>query len=176
MTADQLVEFAWGLANSKQPFLWVIRPDLVGGESTIVPQEFVEETTGRGLLTTWCPQEQVLSHPSIGGFLTHSGWNSMMESISAGVPMICWSFFAEQQTNCWYSCTKWGVGMEIDNDVKRDEVESLVREIMEGEKGKEMKKKALEWKRKAEESIVNPDGSSFKDLDNMIQVLLSPRV
>ncbi|KAE8659278.1 7-deoxyloganetin glucosyltransferase [Hibiscus syriacus] len=176
MTADRMIEFAWALANSKHPFLWVIRPDLVGGESAIVPAEFVEETKDRGLLATWCPQEQVLSHPSIGGFLTHSGWNSTIESISAGVPMICWPFFAEQQTNCWYSCTKWGVGMEIDNDVKRDEVESLVRELVKGEKGKEMKKKALDWKRKAEESIANPDGSSYRNLNKMIQVLLSPRV
>ncbi|KAK8642773.1 hypothetical protein V6N13_012105 [Hibiscus sabdariffa] len=176
MTSDQLIEFAWGLANSKQPFLWVIRPDLVGGESAIVPAEFVEETKDRGLLTTWCPQEQVLSHPSIGGFLTHSGWNSTIESISAGVPMICWPFFAEQQTNCWYSRTKWGVGMEIDNDVKRDEVENLVTELIKGEKGNEMKKNALEWKRKAEESAVNPDGSSYRNLDKMIQILLSPKV
>ncbi|KAK8552194.1 hypothetical protein V6N13_120611 [Hibiscus sabdariffa] len=176
MTSNQLIEFAWGLANSKQPFLWVIRPDLVGGESAVVPAEFVEETKDRGLLTTWCPQEQVLSHPSIGGFLTHSGWNSTIESASAGVPMICWPFFADQQTNCWYSRTKWGVGMEIDNDAKRDEVESLVREIIKGEKGKEMKKKAMKWKGKAEESIANPEGSSFRNLDKMIQVLLSPRV
>ncbi|KAE8715411.1 7-deoxyloganetin glucosyltransferase [Hibiscus syriacus] len=176
MTSDQLIEFAWGLANSKQPFLWVIRPDLVGGESAIVPAEFVEETKDRGILATWCPQEQVLTHPSIGGFLTHSGWNSTIESISAGVPMTCWPFFAEQQTNCWYSCTKWGVGMEIDNDVNRDEVESLVRELVKGEKGKEMKKRTLDWKRKAEESIANPDGSSYRNLDKMIQVLLSPRV
>ncbi|XP_022752954.1 7-deoxyloganetin glucosyltransferase-like [Durio zibethinus] len=176
MTADQLTEFAWGLANSNQAFLWVIRPDLIGGESAIVPAEFVEETKDRGLLATWCPQEQVLSHPSVGGFLTHSGWNSTIESISSGVPMICWPFFAEQQTNCRYSCTKWGIGMEIDSNVKRDEVESLVRELMEAEEGKEMKKKALEWKRKAEEATRNSQGSSYRNLDQMInQVLLSPR-
>ncbi|XVE55521.1 hypothetical protein DITRI_Ditri03aG0165300 [Diplodiscus trichospermus] len=175
MTPDQLTEFAWGLATSNQTFLWIIRPDLVGGESAIVPAAFTEETKGRGLLATWCPQEQVLSHPSVGGFLTHSGWNSTIESISAGVPMICWPFFAEQQTNCWYSCNKWGIGMEIDNNVKRDEVESLVRELMEGEKGKEMRKKALEWKRKAEEATCNPKGSSYTNLDQIIsQVLLSP--
>lgn len=175
MTADQLIEFAWGLANSDQTFLWVIRPDLVGGESAIVPAEFVEKTKNRGLLTTWCPQEQILSHPSVGGFLTHNGWNSTLESLTSGVPMICWPFFAEQQTNCWYCCAKWGIGMEIDSNVKRDEVESLVRELMEGEKGKEMKKKALEWKRKAESATVNSEGSSYRNLNQMIQVLQSPR-
>ncbi|XVF64793.1 hypothetical protein PTKIN_Ptkin09bG0195400 [Pterospermum kingtungense] len=175
MTADQLTEFAWGLANSHQAFLWVIRPDLVGGESAIVPAEFVAKIKDRGLLTTWCPQEQVLSHPSVGGFLTHNGWNSTIESISAGVPMICWPFFAEQQTNCWFCCTKLGIGMEIDSNVKRNEVESLVRELMEGEKGKEMKEKAREWKRKAEEATGNSKGSSYRNLDQMIQVLMFPR-
>ncbi|XP_022738554.1 7-deoxyloganetin glucosyltransferase-like [Durio zibethinus] len=174
MTPDQLNEFAWGLANSNQTFLWVIRPDLVGGDSAILPPEFVTETKERGLLASWCPQEQVLSHPSVGGFLTHNGWNSTIESISSGVPMICWPFFAEQQTNCRFSCTKWGIGVEINSDVKRDEVEGLVRELMEGEKGKAMKQKALEWKRMAEEATTTPNGSSCKNLDQLInQVLLS---
>uniref|UniRef100_A0A1Y3BU59 Putative UDP-glucuronosyl/UDP-glucosyltransferase n=1 Tax=Helianthus annuus TaxID=4232 RepID=A0A1Y3BU59_HELAN len=87
------------------------------------------------MLAGWCPQEQVINHPSIGGFLTHSGWNSTVESISSGVPMICWPFFSDQFPNCWLSCTKWGVAMEIDSDVKRDEVERLVVELMAGEKG-----------------------------------------
>lgn len=117
MTNDQFVEFAWGLANSKQPFLWITRPNLVTGEA-VLPPEFLEETIHRGLIATWCNQEQVLAHPAIGGFLTHSGWNSTVETICNGVPIICWPFFAEQQTNCWYSCTKWGIGMEIDTDVK----------------------------------------------------------
>jgi len=176
MTHEQLVEFAWGLANSKQTFLWIIRPDLVEGDSgVLIPAEFVEETKERGLLASWCPQEQVLSHPSIGGFLTHSGWNSTIESITSGVPMICWPFFAEQHTNCWYCGTQWGIGMEIDNNVKRDEVDSLVRELMVGEKGKEMKKKAIDWKKLAEEAA-NSGGSSYVNLEKLIdQVLLAPR-
>ncbi|XP_027159492.1 7-deoxyloganetin glucosyltransferase-like [Coffea eugenioides] len=173
MTPDQLVEFAWGLANSKQTFLWIIRPDLVSGASAILPPEFLEETKDRGLLASWCPQEQVLSHPAIGGFLTHSGWNSTLESICSGVPMICWPFFAEQQTNCWFCCTKWGNGLEIDNNVKRDEVESLVTELMVREKGKDMKKKALEWKNKAEEAAKSSGGSSYSNLDKVVQVLLT---
>ncbi|XP_059636734.1 7-deoxyloganetin glucosyltransferase-like [Cornus florida] len=176
MTPKQLVEFAWGLANSNQTFLWVMRPDLVAGDSAILPPEFVSETKERGLLASWCPQEEVLAHPSIGGFLTHNGWNSTLESISFGVPMICWPFFGEQPTNCWYCCTQWDIGMEIDSDVKRDEVEFLVKELMVGDKGKVMKKKAMEWKKLAEEASTSSTGSSSMNLDKLInQVILSPK-
>ncbi|XP_075494005.1 7-deoxyloganetin glucosyltransferase-like [Primulina tabacum] len=173
MTAEQLSEFAWGLANSKKPFLWVIRPDIIAGDTAILPPEFTTETEDRSLVISWCPQEKVLKHPSIGGFLTHSGWNSTIESVSYGVPMICWPFFAEQQTNCRYSCEEWGIGMEIDNKVKRDEVERLVRELVGGEKGRKMKEKALDWKRKAEEATA-PEGSSYLNLDKLIKEALSP--
>ncbi|KAG9451452.1 hypothetical protein H6P81_011417 [Aristolochia fimbriata] len=172
MSPHQLVEFAWGLANSEQSFLWVIRPDLVKGETAIVPPEFVEVTSERGLLLSWVPQEKVLSHPSVAGFLTHCGWNSMLESICHGVPVICWPFFAEQQTNCRYACDAWGIGMEMDDEVKREEVKRLVRELMEGEKGKEMRKKALRWKTSAEKAT-NPGGSSCLDLDKLVRILLT---
>ena len=174
MTPQQLIEFAWGLANSEKPFLWIMRPDLVEGDSAIVPPEFLIKTKDRGMLASWCPQEQILKHPSIGGFLTHSGWNSTLESVCNGVPMISWPFFAEQQTNCRYSCIEWGIAMEIDNNVQRDEVEKLVRELVDGEKGKEMKKKVIEWKIKAEEAT-KPGGSSYQNLEKLIAQLLLPR-
>ncbi|ONK75581.1 uncharacterized protein A4U43_C03F18410 [Asparagus officinalis] len=132
MSTEQLVEFAWGLAKSGYDFLWVIRPDLVKGEDAVLPRDFLVETNGRSLLVNWCDQEAVLSHPAIGGFLTHSGWNSTLESICAGVPMICWPFFAEQQTNCRYVCAEWDIGMEIDGDVKRKEGNGVERERSEG--------------------------------------------
>ncbi|CAL2248989.1 unnamed protein product [Prunus armeniaca] len=171
VTPEQLVEFGWGLANSKLPFFWVIRPDLVVGESAILPPEFVAETKERSLIAGWCPQEQVLNHPSVGGFLTHSGWNSTVESITAGVPMLCWPFFGDQQMNCRYTCNEWGIGMEISNDVKRDEVEKLVKELMEGEKGKKMKNKVMEWKKLAEEAT-GPHGSSSTNLENLVNEVL----
>uniref|UniRef100_A0A2N9GQT2 Glycosyltransferase n=1 Tax=Fagus sylvatica TaxID=28930 RepID=A0A2N9GQT2_FAGSY len=174
MTPQQLIEFAWGLANSEKPFLWIIRPDLVEGDSAIVPPEFLIKTKDRGMFASWCPQEQILKHPSIGGFLTHSGWNSTLESVCNGVPMISWPFFAEQQTNCRYSCIEWGIAMEIDNNVQRDEMEKLVRELVDGEKGKEMKKKVIEWKIKAEEAT-KPGGSSYQNLEKLIAQLLLPR-
>ncbi|XP_074329289.1 7-deoxyloganetin glucosyltransferase-like [Apium graveolens] len=171
MTAKQLTEFAWGLANSKKHFLWMVRPDIIAGDTAMVPSEFLVETRERGLLSSWCSQEQVLKHPAIGGFLTHNGWNSTIESIASGVPVICWPFFAEQQTNCKYSCVEWGIGMEINNNVKRDDVEELVRELMDGEKGKKLKKNALEWQRKAEAATC-PSGSSSINLDKLVDEVL----
>ncbi|MCD9559534.1 hypothetical protein HAX54_017534 [Datura stramonium] len=172
MTKSQLIEFAWGLANSKVEFLWIIRPDIVSGEQAVLPSKFSEETKERGMLSSWCAQEKVLNHPAIGGFLTHNGWNSTLESIGNGVPMLCWPFLAEQPTNCWFCCTKLGIGMEIDNNIKRDEVESLVRELMTGEKGKEMKKKTLKWKNFAEEAAKKSIGSSYMNIDKMINEIL----
>ncbi|CAI0413772.1 unnamed protein product [Linum tenue] len=172
MTPHQLAEFAWGLASSNKNFLWVIRPDLVMGNSAILPQEFLDETKERGLLASWCPQDKVLKHPSVGGFLTHCGWNSTLESLTSGVPMICWPFFAEQQTNCWFSCNKWGVGLEISSVVTRSEIERLVGELMDGEKGKEMKKRALEWKKLAEEATEDEIGEAYLNLEEMINKVL----
>ncbi|KAH1143259.1 hypothetical protein GYH30_033791 [Glycine max] len=104
MLAEQLLEFAWGLGNNKKPFLWIIRPDLVIGGSVILSSEFVNETKDRSLIASWCPQEQVLNHPCV----------------CAGVPMLCWPFFADQPTNCRYICNEWKIGIEIDTNVKRE--------------------------------------------------------
>ncbi|GAB2279665.1 hypothetical protein Dimus_014310 [Dionaea muscipula] len=173
MTPTELVEFSWGLANSKHYFLWIIRPGLVSGASAILPAELVEETKHRGLLASWCDQEGVLSHKAIGVFLTHSGWNSTLESICAGVPMICWPFFADQQTNCWFCSQRLGIGIEIGTEVRREVVERQVRELMEGDKGKEMRSKAMEWKRMAKEAATWSSGSSHINLDRLIRNHLS---
>ncbi|CAN0903321.1 7-deoxyloganetin glucosyltransferase [Linum grandiflorum] len=74
-------------------------------------------------------------------------------------------------TNCFYACKVWEVGIEIGSEVKKEEVEKLVREVMDGEKGNEMKMKAMEWKLKAEEST-KPGGSSFQNLNKLIEILL----
>jgi hypothetical protein len=173
MTPQQLAEIGWGLANSKLMFLWIIRPDSVVGDSAILSPEFVEETKGRGLISSWCPQEEVLNHSSIGGFLTHCGWNSIIESVCAGVPMICCPFSWDQPTNCKYACNEWGIGIEMDYGAKRGEVEKIVRELMEGTKGEKMKKKVMELKKLAEEAT-GPHGSSTINLDKLVSdVLLS---
>nr|GMC59790.1 7-deoxyloganetin glucosyltransferase-like [Ipomoea batatas] len=171
---EKLVELAMGLSKSTQNFLWIIRPELISGDwSTILPPEFTDAVKDRGYIANWCDQEQVLNHPSVGGFLTHCGWNSMVESMSAGVAMVCWSFFADQPLNRYCCCSEWRLGLEIENDVKRENVESVVRELMEGEKGREVKKKALFWKERAEVAT-SVGGSSFLNLDKLIgEVLLT---
>jgi UDP:flavonoid glycosyltransferase YjiC (YdhE family) len=122
MTNEQLVEFAWGLANSSYTLLWIIRPDLVKGDTTVLPPEFTEATRERGLLASWCPQKEVLRHEAVGLFLTHNGWNSTLESLSCVVPMLTWPFFADQQINSRYMCMEWGVAMEVGDDVQRQVV------------------------------------------------------
>ncbi|KAJ0974934.1 hypothetical protein J5N97_016899 [Dioscorea zingiberensis] len=174
VTEEHLIEFAWGLVNSEHDFLWIIRQDLVKGHEKsafVLPEEILREMKGRGLITSWCPQEKVLSHPSVGGFLTHTGWNSTMESISVGMPLLCWPYYGDQTTNCHYACTEWGIGMEIDNDVKRDKVAALIKQLMDGEKGKEMKEKALEWKECAIRAT-KEGGSSFLNLEKVIKEVL----
>uniref|UniRef100_A0ACD5XPK9 Uncharacterized protein n=1 Tax=Avena sativa TaxID=4498 RepID=A0ACD5XPK9_AVESA len=171
MTKQQLLEFAWGLADSGYPFIWNIRPDLVRGDTAVLPPEFMSVVGGRSMLTTWCSQEKVIAHEAVGVFLTHSGWNSTLESIGAGVPMLGWPFFGEQQTNCRYKCTEWGNGLEIGGEVKREELASMIREVMEGEKGHEMRRRAAEWKDMAIRATL-PGGPSMANLDAVIHDVL----
>lgn len=83
----------------------------------------------------------VLSHPSVAGFLTHNGWNSTLESICAGVPMISWPFIAEQPTNRRFVSGVWNIGMAKNEFVRREDVEDMVRRLMSGEEGKQMRKR-----------------------------------
>ncbi|GKE32665.1 hypothetical protein Tco_1451987 [Tanacetum coccineum] len=148
MTHQQLLEFGSGLTKSNYSLLWIIRPDLVIGEFSVLPDELLKQTKDRCLLASWCPQEQ---------------WS--------GVPMIYWPFCGDQRPNCWVCCNKWGVAMEIDNDVKRYEVRKLVVELMNGEKGTEMRKNVADLKKKAEEMCTSPLGSSMVNLEKIIHLM-----
>ncbi|KAJ0769014.1 UDP-glycosyltransferase 85C1 [Helianthus annuus] len=171
MSVQDLLEFGWGLVNSNHYFLWIIRTDLVDGKPSVLPQELEEAINKKGFIGSWCSQEKVLNHPAVGGFLTHCGWGSIIESLSAGVPMLCWPSIGDQRTNCRQMCKEWEVGMEIARNVKRDEVEKLVRALMEGLEGERMRKKALEWKKMAE-IATDVHGSSRLDTDNLANEII----
>ncbi|BAF22998.2 7-deoxyloganetin glucosyltransferase isoform X2 [Oryza sativa Japonica Group] len=173
LTPQQLAEFAWGLAATGRPFLWVIRENLVvpgdGGGDALLPTGFAAATEGRRCVATWCPQDRVLRHRAVGCFVTHSGWNSTCEGVAAGVPMVCWPVFADQYTNCKYACEAWGVGVRLDAEVRREQVAGHVELAMESE---EMRRAAARWKAQAE-AAARRGGSSYENLQSMVEVINS---
>ncbi|XP_073021662.1 UDP-glycosyltransferase 76B1-like [Primulina eburnea] len=150
MDENNVREVAWGLSNSMQPFLLVVRPGLVQGSEWLefLPNEFLEVTGKRGCIVKWAPQQEVLSHPAVGGFWTHSGWNSVLESICEGVPMICSSFLGDQMVNSRYINDVWRLGIKLECGFERDEIESAIRKIMLDREGQDIREKLVCLKKK----------------------------
>lgn len=108
------MEIAWGLVNSKLHFLWVIRPDSITGSDwkLVFPENLKRAIDKRGYIVECAPQKEVLTHSSIGGFWSHCGWNSTLESICEGVPLICRPCFGDQNVNSRYVSHVWIVGID----------------------------------------------------------------
>lgn len=175
MSKVEFLEIAWGLANSNQPFLWVVRPGVVNGSDSNDPgsiEGYLEEVKERGHIVKWAPQQEVLAHPSVGGFWTHCGWNSTIESVSEGVPMICMPFFADQAITARYVSDSWGVGLRLERGVKRDEIERAIRKLMVEDEGKEMRSRVTNLKEKADIALME-GGSSNRSLERLISFLCS---
>ncbi|PON56498.1 UDP-glucuronosyl/UDP-glucosyltransferase [Parasponia andersonii] len=168
-TKHDLMEIWYGLVNSKQRFLWVIRPDLVEGEGgdDMVPVELVEATRERGYMAGYVPQEEVLAHRAVGGFLTHSGWNSTLESIVAGVPMICWPYFADQNINSRFVSEVWKFGLDMKDVCDRKVVEKMVNDLMV-ERREDFEKSTAEMAKLAKNSV-SEGGSSYSNLERLIE-------
>lgn len=164
MSRAELLELWHGVVNSGKRFLWVMRQDLVEMETT-VGEIFPAE---KGRVVRWAPQEEVLAHPAVGCFLTHAGWNSTLESIAAGVPMICWPFFSDQQTNSRFVSAAWKVGVDMKDVCDRKVVEEMVREVMEGEEGEEVRTTARRMAEEARRSV-EEGGPSYEEFLGLIQ-------
>ncbi|KAI3731122.1 hypothetical protein L1987_62305 [Smallanthus sonchifolius] len=173
MTVEQLVEIWYGVVNSGKPFLWVRRPgSIVGGyDESQVPNELLKRTKEIGCIVEWAPQEDVLAHPSIGGFLTHSGWNSTIESIAEGVPMVCWPYFVDQQVNSRFVGEVWKIGLDMKDTCDRLLVEKAIRDIMDS-KDDVFTQSANTWASLAKESITKT-GSSSINLGRLIDDILA---
>ncbi|XP_031264597.1 UDP-glycosyltransferase 74E2-like [Pistacia vera] len=168
---NQMEEIAWGLKNSNIFFLWVVRES----ECEKLPENFSEETSEKGLVVSWCCQLEVLAHESVGCFMTHCGWNSTLEAISVGVPIVAMPQWADQPTNAKFIEDVWGVGMRARGNgegiVKREEIEVCVREVMEGERGKEIKRNSKKWKDLAKEAV-DEGGSTDKNIQEFVAKVL----
>ncbi|XP_023771090.1 7-deoxyloganetic acid glucosyltransferase [Lactuca sativa] len=176
ITVNQLLEIWHGVVNSGKPFLWVRRPGSITGgyEDSQIPTELLEHTKEIGCIVDWSPQEHVLGHRAIGAFLTHSGWNSTIESIAEGVPMICWPYFSDQQVNSRFVGQVWKLGIDIKDTCDRLIIEKAVKDVMETG-GNMFRPCADGWKILAKESVTEMGSSSmnFDRLINDIRVMSS---
>ncbi|XP_004296707.1 PREDICTED: crocetin glucosyltransferase 3 [Fragaria vesca subsp. vesca] len=191
ITASQMMELAKGLEMSKKPFVWVIRPpvghDLKGEfRPEWLPERFEERMneTRQGLLVhNWAPQLDILAHKMTRAFVSHCGWNSVVESLSRGVPIIGWPLAAEQAYNSKMLVEEMGVSVELTRGAKSNVVAEEVRRVIElvvdesGEGG-EMRRRAgeiMEKIRGAAGEDGEAKGSSVKAIDDFVSQLLSQR-
>nr|ABR16235.1 unknown [Picea sitchensis] len=172
---EQLEQLALGLEGTGQPFLWVLRSDVAEGKPAVLPEGFEERTKERALLVRWAPQLKVLSHTSVGLFLTHSGWNSTMESMSLGVPILGFPYSGDQFLNCRFAKDVWEIGLDfegVDVDdqkvVPKEEVEDTVKRMMRSSEGKQLRENALKLKECATRAVL-PGGSSFLNLNTFVE-------
>ncbi|KAI3705631.1 hypothetical protein L1987_75870 [Smallanthus sonchifolius] len=172
---SQFLEIAWGLANSKQPFLWVVRPGSVKGSEWLepLPDGFLERIVeGRGYIVKWAPQQEVLAHRSTGGFWTHNGWNSTLESICEGVPMICSPSFGDQLPNARNVIDVWKIGVELENGFERGEIENAIKRVMVDKEGLDMRDGVMNLREKVN-ICLKKGGSSYSSLEDLVDYILS---
>ncbi|KAF6158524.1 hypothetical protein GIB67_040038 [Kingdonia uniflora] len=169
-TNEQMDEVANALRQSNKYFLWVVREE----EMIKLPKNFIEETSDKGLVVTWCSQIEVLSHSSIGCFITHCGWNSILEALSLGVPMVTMPNFADQTTNAKFVADIWGAGIWPTADhkriIKRDKLEASIRNVMEVDIADTIKKNISNFREMTRDAM-EIGGSSFLNIENFVKSL-----
>ncbi|KAL3640450.1 hypothetical protein CASFOL_015418 [Castilleja foliolosa] len=193
LSAEQITELAWGLELSRQRFVWVVRPPTKGkvddgylnigrgfdGTPSYLPDGFITRVQDKGFLAPgWAQQAQIMDHPAVGGFISHCGWNSTLESINSGVPIIAWPLYAEQRLNATILAEELGVAVRprvlpTKAVVGREEIESLVRRLMEHEEGRKMRDKVKQLKISGTESLKK--GPSYKAMCEMLSEIALKR-
>ncbi|MCO5597471.1 hypothetical protein L7F22_051549 [Adiantum nelumboides] len=172
ISIEEIQELAVGLEESQQPFLLVIRPDLVahGTYLDALPINFVERNQGRGRVSSWVPQRAVLAHPSVGGFFSHCGWNSVLESMWMGVPLIGSPRESEQNTNL--KCLlDWKAAIAVDAKhskvhIKQDLVKTAIKILMHEPEGEVVRRRMVQLKDEARFAIER--GQSRSNLQKLV--------
>ncbi|KAL0333411.1 UNVERIFIED_CONTAM: UDP-glycosyltransferase 73C3 [Sesamum angustifolium] len=194
MSAAQIKEIGLGLEASNFAFIWIIRSldSSAEVEKWLAEEKFEERLEGRGLIIRgWAPQVLILSHPSVGGFLTHCGWNSTLEGICAGLPMITWPMFAEQFYNEKFIVYVLKIGVRIGVEVgvgpgaveeqsnalvKWDQVKKSIETLMDDdeEEGRDRRRRAQKLGEMAKAAI-EQGGSSYLNITLLIQDVMQAR-
>lgn len=192
LSSDQIQELALGLEMSKKRFIWVVRSpndkvangaymDVQSGHKDplkSLPPGFLDRTRELGLVVpNWAPQAQILSHGSTGGFVTHCGWNSILESIVHGVPLIAWPLYAEQRMNAVVLEEGFKVALRPKVNetglVMKEEIARVVNDLFDGVEGKRIGDRMKKLKNAAI-SALSEDGSSTKSLQNLVRKWRNP--
>nr|UAJ48097.1 flavonoid O-glycosyltransferase UGT71A51 [Scutellaria baicalensis] len=186
----QVKEIAVALENSGQRFLWSLRKPPAGkmgppGEyenpAEVLPEGFLDRTAAVGRVLGWAPQIAVLAHPAVGGFVSHCGWNSTLESVWFGVPMAVWPLAAEQQANSFQLVKDFEMAVEIKMDyrmhsdeiVPAGKIETAVRELMDPDNKIRVKVKELQGKSK---KALEEGESSYNFLATLIHNVIDNAV
>ncbi|XWS51206.1 hypothetical protein CRYUN_Cryun12cG0157100 [Craigia yunnanensis] len=168
---QKVEELALGLELTGQPFLWVVRSDFMCGSLAKFPDGFINRVAERAKFVEWAPQEKVLAHPSVACFMSHCGWNSILEGL--GVPFLCWPYFADHFYNKKYICDLWKVGLGFTEDgngiITRHEICTKIKTILSSDV---IKANALHLKELARRSS-DEGGSSFNNLKKFIEHIKS---
>ncbi|KAB1213450.1 Anthocyanidin 3-O-glucoside 5-O-glucosyltransferase [Morella rubra] len=176
MQRKQMEEMLSGLVDCGRPFLWVIRSsELSGGQEAddMIKNKLKKEE--QGLIVPWCSQVEVLCHHSVGCSVTHCGWNSTLESMMAGVPLVACPHFSDQLTNAKLVEEVWGTGIKATGNkegvVEREEIKRCVEILMGGGgKGQEIRRNVEKWKSLSVQAV-REGGSSHEHLRLFVQEL-----
>ncbi|XP_059667618.1 UDP-glycosyltransferase 86A1-like isoform X2 [Cornus florida] len=173
VSQDDLMEIAHGLWLSGVSFVWVLRQDIVDSrEAYSLPVGFEDSIKDRGLIVTWCTQIAVMSHPSVGGFLTHCGWNSVLEGIWCSLPLLCFPCFSDQIPNRKLVVNDWKIGINLcdEKSITMKEVADKINRLMSGKSADGLRSEVKKVKRTLENAIAT-DGSSEKNFNQFIKDL-----
>ncbi|MED6125151.1 hypothetical protein PIB30_065993 [Stylosanthes scabra] len=161
----ELIAIAEAIDESGYPFIWSCR-----GRHEL-PEGFLERTKEKGKMVSWSPQVEILKHEAVGVCVTHSGWNSIMECMVGGVPMISRPFFGDQKLNTRMMESRWGVGVPIQGGVftKESTLEAL-KLTMSSDEGMLMRQKIAEFKKFAKQAVES-NGTSIRDFNTLLQIV-----
>lgn len=185
MTCEEIKELALGLEQSGQKFIWVLRDAdkgnvIEGGDDRVeLPKGYEERVQEIGMIVReWAPQLQILGHPSTGGFMSHCGWNSCLESISMGVPIAAWPMHSDQPKNAFFVTDILKAGLVLNkwenrnNLVTSSTIAKVVKCLIASKQGEEIRKRAEELGGSAREAVED-GGASLLELDSFISHVLN---
>ncbi|KAL5707104.1 indole-3-acetate beta-glucosyltransferase [Ranunculus cassubicifolius] len=178
LSARQMEQLALGLKKSNKSFLWVVKPPEFAAKDGAgeLPAGFLDDLGDQGLVVQWCPQTEVLIHPAISCFISHCGWNSTLEAVASGVPMICFPQWTDQPTNAKLITDVFRTGVRFRGDqdglVSKEEVQICIGEVIDGPKAGEFKQRCWELKEETRKTVAH-GGSSDAFTQRFVDELIA---